>query len=48
VSTFPNDDGTEQKRAILSLTADEFHFTNPAPPIGGTPVAAEVIVKRAM
>jgi len=46
VSTFPNDDGTEQKRAILSLTADELHFTNPAPPIGGPP--AEVTVKRAM
>ena len=47
VSTFPNDDGTEQKRAILSLTTDELHFTNPAPPIGGGP-PAEVTVKRAM
>jgi hypothetical protein len=44
-SSFPNDDGSDQKRPITLLTADELHFTNPAGTVGG---AAEVIAKRAM
>jgi hypothetical protein len=34
-STLPNQLGTEQKRNIVSLTADELKYTNPNPVIGG-------------
>jgi hypothetical protein len=35
-SSFPNWNGTDQKRLIISLTADEFKYTNPAASVGGT------------
>jgi hypothetical protein len=35
-SSFPNWDGTEQKRPIVSLTPDELKYTNPAPSTGGS------------
>jgi hypothetical protein len=34
--TFPNWNGTDLKRPINSLTADELKYTNPAPSVGGT------------
>jgi hypothetical protein len=44
-STFANvAGGTEQKRIITSLTADEFRMTNPRTPAG---VTLQVIWKRA-
>ena len=33
-STYPNLEGGEQKRTIVKLTADEFHFVNPATTVG--------------
>ena len=44
-SNFPNDDGSDQKRTITVLTADELHFSNPQGTVGG---AAEVVAKRVM
>jgi len=41
-STYPNAEGTEQKRSF-TLTGDELKYTNPAPTISGT---AEVVLKR--
>ena len=43
-STFPNFDGTSQKRLVTSLTADELRFINPAPSTGGT---LQLVWKRA-
>jgi hypothetical protein len=44
-STYPNSEGTEQKRTIISLTADELRYSNPAPTNtgGGTAI---VVAKR--
>jgi hypothetical protein len=42
-STFPNWNGTDQKRIITSLTADELKINNLTPTIGGT---AEQVFKR--
>jgi hypothetical protein len=36
-SSFPNDEGAEQKRLITSLTANEMKFTNPTGTLGGAP-----------
>jgi Lipocalin-like domain len=36
-SSFPNWNGTDQKRNVVSITADELKVTNPAPSIGGSP-----------
>ena len=44
-SSYPNWNGTDQKRPILSLTADELKYANPAPS-GGT-AASELLWKRA-
>jgi len=44
-SSFPNDEGAEQKRVITSFTGDEMTFTNPTGTVGGAP--AEVTLKRA-
>ena len=35
--SFPNWNGTDQKRVISSLTADEMKYTNPSPSVGGPP-----------
>jgi hypothetical protein len=43
-SSYPNWDGTEQKRPF-TVTADELRYTNPAPSSGGAP--AQLIWKRA-
>ena len=43
-SWFPNLTGTDQKRSIASLAADELKYTNPATAFGTT---AEVVWKRA-
>lgn len=43
-STYPNLIGTDQKRIITSLTADELKFTNPRTPAG---VTLEFVWKRA-
>jgi hypothetical protein len=42
-SSFPNWNGTDQKRLIISLTPNEFKYTNPAASVGGT---AELAWKR--
>ena len=42
-SSFPNWNGTDQKRLIISLTANELKYTNPAASVGGT---AELAWKR--
>jgi Lipocalin-like domain len=42
-SSFPNWSGTDQKRIIRSLTADELKYTNPSASVGGT---AELAWKR--
>jgi hypothetical protein len=41
--SFPNWNGTDQKRLIVSLTAEELKYTNPAASVGGT---AELAWKR--
>jgi hypothetical protein len=41
-ATYPNAEGTEQKRSI-TLTGDQLKYTNPAPTVGGT---AEAVLKR--
>ena len=43
-STFPNFAGTDQKRVITSVTADELRFTNPA---GSTGATLQLVWKRA-
>ena len=42
-SSYPNWDGTEQKRPF-TVTADELRYTNPAPSSGGAP--AQLVWKR--
>ena len=42
-SSFPNWNGTDQKRIIISLTADEMKINSLTPTIGGT---AEQVFKR--
>jgi hypothetical protein len=44
-SSFPNWDGTDQKRIIVALTGEELKYTQPTPSAGGTPIA--VVWKRA-
>jgi hypothetical protein len=44
-STYPNSEGTEQKRTIISLTADELRYSNPAPTNAGGGTAV-VVAKR--
>jgi lipocalin-like protein len=48
-STFPNWNGTDQKRNNLSVTGDELKFTNPAPSGGGgaADAADPLVWKRA-
>ena len=41
-STYPNAEGTEQKRTI-TLTGDQLKYTNPSPTVGGT---SEAVLKR--
>jgi Lipocalin-like domain len=41
--SYPNWNGTDQKRLITSLTAQEFKYTNPSASVGGT---AELTWKR--
>jgi hypothetical protein len=36
-SSYPNWNGSDQKRTIISVTADELRYANPAPSIGGPP-----------
>ena len=43
-SSFPNWNGTEQKRANLAVTGDELKYTNTAPSVGGP--AALLVWKR--
>ncbi len=43
-ASFPNWNGIEQRRPIVSVTADEFRYQNPAPSIGGP--ATELVWKR--
>jgi len=42
-SSFPNWNGTDQKRVVTSLTAQELKYTNPAASVGG---GAELVWKR--
>ena len=42
-STYPNWDGTEQKR-VFTLKGDELRYVSQAPPTGGT--VAEVVLRR--
>jgi lipocalin-like protein len=44
-SSFPNWNGTEQKRTNLTLTGDELKYTNTAPSVGGPP--AVLVWRRA-
>ena len=44
-STYPNLEGTEQKRTIITLTADELRYSNPAPTNAGGGTAV-VIARR--
>jgi len=41
-STYPNAEGTEQKR-MITLTGDQLRYTNPTPTVDGT---VEAILKR--
>jgi hypothetical protein len=43
-SSFPNWNGTEQKRANFTVTGDELKYTNTAPSVGGPP--APLVWKR--
>ena len=43
-STYPNQDGAEQKRTITSLAGDELKYVNPTPAAGGR---AEAVWRRA-
>ena len=43
-ASFPNWNGTDQKRPIVSLTSDELKYSNPAPSIGGP--TTELMWKR--
>jgi len=44
-SSFPNWNGTDQKRIITSLTAEELVYTNPSASVGGTAALAWKRVK---
>ena len=44
-SSFPNWNGSNQKRTNLSVTGDELRWTQPTPSMGGPPV--QVVWKRA-
>src|SRR3954452_17748201 len=44
-SSFPNWNGTEQKRTNFSITGDELKYTNTAPSVGGS--AAVLVWRRA-
>jgi hypothetical protein len=44
-STFPNWNGTKQKRTVASITADELKINNPAPSVGGSPT--QLVYRRA-
>jgi Lipocalin-like domain len=44
-TTFPNAEGTDQKRSIV-VTADELRWSNPAPTTGGAGARAEAVLKR--
>jgi hypothetical protein len=44
-SSFPNWNGTEQKRTNLTVTGDELKYTNTAPSVGGP--AAPLVWRRA-
>jgi Lipocalin-like domain len=44
-SSFPNWNGTDQKRTNITITGDELKWTQPTPSAGGSPVA--VVWKRA-
>ena len=44
-STYPNSEDTEQKRTIISFTADELRYSNPAPTNAGGGTAI-VVAKR--
>jgi len=44
-SSFPNWNGTEQKRTNFTLTGDELKYTNTAPSVGGS--AAVLVWRRA-
>ena len=44
-SSFPNWNGTEQKRTSFSITGDELKYTNTAPSVGGP--AAALVWRRA-
>jgi hypothetical protein len=44
-STFPNWNGTTQKRTVASISADELRINNPAPSIGGP--ATQLVYRRA-
>jgi hypothetical protein len=44
-SSFPNWNGTEQKRTNVTITGDELKWTQPTPSAGGAPIV--VVWKRA-
>ena len=44
-STFPNWNGTDQKRKVTSVGADELRVENPAPSVGGVPT--NLVYRRA-
>src|SRR5262245_39639316 len=44
-STFPNWNGTAQKRTVISISADELKVDNPSPSIGGP--STQLIYRRA-
>src|SRR5262245_18549096 len=44
-STFPNWNGTAQKRTVVSISADELKVDNPSPSIGGP--STQLIYRRA-
>jgi hypothetical protein len=44
-SSFPNWNGTDQKRTNITITGDELKYTQPTPSGGGT--AAPIVWKRA-
>ena len=44
-SSFPNWDGTDQKRTNVSVTGDQLQYSQPTPSAGGSPIV--VVWKRA-
>jgi len=44
-SSFPNWNGTEQKRTNVTISGDELKYSNPTPSAGGAPIV--VVWKRA-